>query len=266
MKAIKTPAGVVVMVGGRETTKRRETPVEKYVSFDIETYGSVEQPEGITCAATLTESGKLEVWHPGVGEDGRYKPKMSIDEMARMVGYLKNEFEINHRRPLAFNGVSFDFRVLWEQCAGYPVLQDEIKALAVEQIDPAFHMWAEKGFMCGLAALSKGMGASGKMEGFDGHKAAELWMVGSRADQDKILEYVAQDVVTTREVYDAIQANGRVVWVNLKGKLSVWVPSGYKIVPARELLDLGRFVGRQVWMTGEYVWTKEKMIGWLGYA
>jgi hypothetical protein len=235
----------------------------KYVAFDIETYGSVEHPEGITCAATLTEDGELRIWKPSEGDDGRYKPRMEPEQLVGMLDYLENEWIVNERRPLAFNGMSFDFRVLHEQLLGHDFGQALARGLALVQLDPALHMLAEKGFMCGLQAMSAAMGASGKLEGFDGHKAAELWMTGTREDQEMILKYVAQDVVTTREVYEAICRVGAVRWVKRNGGIGQWIPGTRSILSAKDVIERG-FVGRPPWWTGDsYPWTKENVLGWL---
>lgn len=238
--------------------------LNKYVSFDLETYGSVEHPEGITCAATLTESGDLKVWKPQEGSDGRYKPKMSVTDLCQMVRYLEMHLVNHNRPPLAWNGLSFDFRVLFEQLEGNALHQGIVKALALNQIDPALHFLSEMGYMCGLEKASVAMGASGKLTGMDGHKAAELWMSGTREDQETILKYVAQDVVTTREVYELFVKYTCIRWVKGSGKIGVWIPKDRQPLTAKEVIDRG-LVGRPIWWSGEsYPWTKENVLGWLG--
>lgn len=201
----------------------------EYTSFDIETSGSIEEPSGITCAATmLCETGPRQqrsppvLWYGETDEEtGLYADKMSAYLCRELVEYLAGHHDLGYP-TLAWNGVSFDFRVLAEQCESREHYQKCIE-LAKESYDPMFQMVNRKGFGVGLNKAAIGMGVGGKLEGMDGHKAVEMWG-DSREAQEIVLKYVAQDVIATANVFDALLRTGMLRWLSSTGKFPTWVP------------------------------------------
>lgn len=196
----------------------------KYVAFDLEIAKEVpdgedlkdHRPLGITCAATVTESGLAQLWH------GDYAPKMSPAQVMRLIKYLVNQYEDNGRFPLTWNGLGFDFDIMAEE-AFYESGADACKYLAENHIDPGFQMVCERGFMIGLNTAAKGMGLSGKTEGMHGALAPVMWKQGREA-QDRVLEYVKQDAITTAEVYEAIVNTKALYWTARSGNNAAWYP------------------------------------------
>jgi hypothetical protein len=138
---------------------------------------------------------------------------------------------------------------------------------ALSHIDPAFQMLCQKGFMIGLAAMSEGLGLAGKTEGMDGLRAVEMWK-GTREDQDKVLEYVAQDARATAMMYEAILEKGYVRWITKRGSWSryPWIPKiirdeeafTYRLFTAKESLEIPE--PDTSWMDKPL--PREKFYGW----
>ena len=240
-----------------------------YVAFDIEISREIPEgtedwrslrPLGISCAATLTEAGELRLWHGPEGPDGRYSPAMAPEEVELLVSYLAEQ-NLAGRPPLTWNGLGFDFDVLAEECRselGALVCQE----LALAHVDMGFQMFCEKGFMCGLDATAKGMYLPGKTEGMHGDLAPVMWAQG-RAEQDKVLEYVAQDVRTTAEVYDATVIEGVLSWVTKRGTRGHWGPRDAhrgRLLTVEECLALPE--PDTSWMDNP--WPRSKFTAWLG--
>lgn len=190
---------------------------KKWLAFDIETlHKAPDNPGdsyalGVTCAATM-RSGDDEprLWAAGpVGADGRYPEKMTPAQVCGFAAYLV-ECAHDGYSVASINGLGFDFRVLAEECKDL-VTFDNLRDLALAHYDPPFQMLAERGFMVGMKALAVGLQLTEqKSADMDGQKAVEMW-TGSRADQDKVLEYVAQDARTTLAIIEALE-NKRWTW------------------------------------------------------
>jgi hypothetical protein len=204
-----------------------------YVSFDLEIATIVPEegswddyrPLGISCAATYTSRGDLRLWC-GEWKDGEFSERMTPGECQDLVAYLTDALSDGYR-PLTWNGASFDFRTLYEECA----LADGDKEywlakcvrLALAHYDPAFQMLCEKGFMVGLKTAAEGLGVAGKTEGMSGALAPKMWAEGCEA-QDMVLEYFAQDVRATAAVWEALHGQGRLPWVSRSGRANEWEP------------------------------------------
>ena len=196
----------------------------KYVAFDLEIAKEVpdgedlkeHRPLGITCAATITETGILKVWH------NNYAPKISPASLAKLINYLKRQFDEEGRIPITWNGLGFDFDILAEE-SFFDASKENCIYLAINHIDPGFQMVCERGFMVGLDAAAKGLNLSGKTEGMHGGLAPVMWK-GGRETQDKVLEYVAQDARVTAEVYERIVEERALRWTSRAGRPAVWYP------------------------------------------
>lgn len=200
--------------------------MSKWLTFDIETLKEApDNPEdsyalGVTCAATM-RSGDDEprLWAAGpVGADGRYPEKMTPEQVCDFAAYLVKCARDGYS-VASINGLGFDFRVLAKECQDL-VTFDNLRELALAHYDPPFQMLCECGFMVGMKALAIGLRLSEqKSADMDGQKAVEMW-TGSRADQDKVLEYVAQDARTTLTIVKAIESQNVISWLTRRGSIA----------------------------------------------
>lgn len=223
------------------------------------------RPLGISCAATMTDDGLLRLWHGPEQPDGRLAERMSAEECRALADYLCAQAHIGY--PIVtWNGLGFDFDVLQEEC-GAGDTQTLCRHVALhDQIDIAFQMLCESGYMIGLDAAAKGMGLPGKTEGMHGDLAPVMWSQG-RAEQDKVLEYVAQDVRTTADLYRAILKERCLRWRARSGKAAYWSPTLHvkgnvkdpRMLTVEECLQLPE--PDTSWMTNP--WPRSKFCGWL---
>lgn len=250
-----------------------------YVAFDLEITKGIPKgeedwkalrPLGISCAATLaSDSDVATLWCGAEQEDGRLAAQMSPEECRELARYLMMKQGMGY--PIVgWNSLGFDFDVLTEECRD-EVLTATLQGTALCHIDIAFQMLCEKGFMCGLDAAAKGMGLAGKTEGMHGDLAPVMWAQG-RKEQDKVLEYVAQDVRTTAEVYKAILDKGHLTWITRRGTKCVnpWVPEVHKFIGGgnKRLLTVREALGLPLpdtsWMD-EPSWPRSRFYAWTGW-
>lgn len=187
---------------------------------------------------------------------------MNADQVRGMVEYLHYK-TAEGWIPLTWNGLSFDFDILAEES-----MSDEHQVscvnMARKHYDLAFQMLCDKGFMVGMQAAAKGMGLAGKnkLESVDvdghGELAPVLW-AKSRADQDKVLSYVEQDVQTTSEIALEILDKKVLRWTSKAGKPRTWDVK--KLLTVQEALKLP--LPDTSWMSAPrtrescYAWTKQ---------
>lgn len=236
----------------------------KFVAFDLEI--AEQLPEGtidwssvgklgISCAATYDSDGELKVWHP-VRAAGRYLARLSAMECWHMALWLKNKLEAGYV-PVTYNGAGFDFRVLLREIGEGALFEQTIKHMALNHIDMAFAMLAEKGYMIGLDTAAKGMGLAGKTKGMSGKLAPEMW-AGSLEEQEKVLEYVAQDARTTADLFEAVLKAGEIRWISRSGRRNTWrLPTAGLTVRCA----MQRPEPDTSWMTAP--WPRSKFVGWL---
>ncbi len=248
----------------------------KFVAFDLEITTEIPEgcedwkmlrPLGISCAATLTSDGDLQLWHGGeMVEDGPYPERMMPSDCQGLADYLLVMQESGYH-ILTFNGLGFDFDVLAEEVQNQDYCT-ELQGLALGHIDIFWQMFSERGFGCGLAAIAEGMGLAGKSEGMSGALAPEMWAQG-REQQDKVLEYVAQDVRVTKAVYEAILNRGQLSWITKRSTRAKypWVPKQFDTDGGRDTARLAtaseaaKFsLPNVAWM--DEPWPRSKFIGW----
>ena len=96
-----------------------------------------------------------------------------------------------------------------------------------------------------------------------GDLAPVMWAQGLE-QQQRVLEYVAQDVRTTAEVYEAIMERGRLTWLTKSGRHSDWMPTlssdGPRMLTVQECLALPE--PDTSWLKDP--WPRSKFTGWLG--
>ena len=233
----------------------------KYVAFDLEIAddlpeGKIEDYDlGVTCAATITETGRVKVWHDN------YAPRMSLERAEDLVNYLMQQFNENDRFPVTWNGLGFDFRVLAEAAK----MPGNCSYLAINHIDIAFSMLCSKGFMCGISKAAEGMNIPGKTEGMHGSLAPEMWR-GTHAEQDKVLEYVEQDARLTAQIYERVVENREMRWVTGRGSLGRWWPEmdGERLLTTGEAIELPK--PDTSWMSDPSHWDRNRFYGWVREA
>lgn len=229
-----------------------------YIAFDIEIAREIPEgasnwkayrPFGISCAATLPESGAARLWH-GTAENGAAADRMSREEVIALVEYLEAQ-AASGCTLLTWNGAGFDFDVLAEE-SGLP---ERCAALALHHVDMMFHFFCLNGYRLGLNTAAKGMGLAGKIPGMTGAEAPTLWKQGRRGE---VLEYVRQDVVTTLELCQAVEKVRCLHWTSQRGKRQALAfPGGWLTVAQAERLpqpDVG-------WMSAPE--PRSKFTGWM---
>ena len=237
----------------------------RYVAFDIEISKSFPdgtndwkqfRPLGISCAATLANGGEPRLWHGPEQTDGRLAEQMTPAECYELATHLL-DLQSEGFLVVTWNGLGFDFDILAEECQGLISL-DRLRAAALDQVDIAFHMFCERGFMISLDAAAKGMGLEGKPEGMRGDLAPVYWGQG-RVGQDQVLAYVAQDVRTTADLYGQIAERGQLRWISRSGRTSYWRPKSRRVLTAGEAMKLPE--PDTSWMSNP--WPRSKFSGWL---
>jgi len=254
----------------------------KFCAYDLEIASEIPdgtddwstlRPLGISCAAAYKvadlDDSRYEhthVWHPPM-VNGRYAPRMTSAQCREMAHKLMTLHGIGFTL-VTFNGLGFDLDVLAEECDD-DVTARALKILARDHIDIAFSFFAEKGFMCGLAAASAGMRLEGKAEGMSGELAPLMWREGIE-EQERVLDYVAQDARATGELYEAVLKKRGLSWITKKGARRTWLPSkwgrtakGYsRLLTVAEAMALPE--PDMSWAgSGWTPWKREKFTAWL---
>ena len=234
------------------------TPPTRCLAFDIEIARPIPdgaadwsafRPLGISCAATLTSDRELKLWS-GQAPGGGYAPQMSQSELAQLVRHLQGAAAAGYQ-IVTWNGLGFDFHVMAEESGE----RAACRQLASDHIDMMFHVFCLKGFAIGLDKAAKGMRLPGKTEGMSGSLAPQLWEQG---EYQKVLDYVAQDVATTLQIFQAAEKARRLTWVASTGKIQeVPLPDGW--LPAARAMQLPK--PDVSWMKNP--WSRSKFTGWL---
>jgi len=207
------------------------------------------RPLGISCAATLSSAGELNMW---VERDahGQYLPRLSTSTAAELARFL-SERNTNGWRIVTWNGLGFDFDILYEESGWLTLCKD----LASDHVDMMFHVFCEKGYPLSLEKAARGMGLAGKLEGMNGALAPLMWQ---RGEHEIVLQYLEQDVRLTLELALAAQGEGALRWVSASGYLQeLKLPRGWLLV--KEALNLP--LPDTAWM--DKPWPREKFSGWL---
>jgi hypothetical protein len=238
---------------------KKEDENRKYLAFDIEIAQLVPEddanwkahrPLGISCAATLTSSGELLVWH-GKTASGAIGDRMSIPENKEMVAYLQRMTQEGYT-ILTWNGLGFDFDILAEESGEL----EACKELAWNHVDIMFHVFCLKGYGLALNKAAKGMGLAGKTPGMQGDLAPIYWAEGKKQE---VLEYVSQDVRTTLELAEAIDRRHELRWTSDSGKPQA-LPFSDGLLRVREAITLPK--ADTSWMKNP--WPRSKFTGWMG--
>ncbi len=238
--------------------------MKKIVAFDLEIAKELPDggdwlsvaPLGISCAATLDSDDDLQLWHGYVAHDGEYYAQMTPEQCCDLAQHLV-EMQAQGYTVVTWNGLGFDFPVLAMEC-GDLISFDNLRDLALGHIDMGFSMLCEKGFMVGLDTAAKGMKLAGKTEGMKGALAPVMWKQGRKA-QERVLEYVAQDVRTTLEVFQIVEKHKALRWTSKTGRINFW-----RLAPPRRFTTVKEALALPepdtAWMTEP--WSRSKFAGW----
>jgi len=243
--------------------------MRKIVAFDLEIAKQVPDdatdwkeywPLGISCGATFLVDAMFEteskLWHGQPDKNGLYPRQMTPEECRELATYLESMAEQGWL-VVTWNGLGFDHSLLLAEC------QDDeyaprIKRMARQHCDPAFAMFCELGYMIGMDTACKGMGLAGKPEGMDGAMAPRLWAQGPE-EQQKVLDYVANDARMEALLYWLISKKGYLRWRSEAGNINRWFIKDHHIPTVEEAMQLPR--PDTSWMREH--WEREKFTEWL---
>lgn len=191
-----------------------------YLAFDIETSRLTpagenwlhHRPLGISCYALAWQTAEGIETRASCGRNtaGAPQAQMRRDECCALVEELHERVQQGYTL-LTWNGLGFDFDVLAEESGMHAMCC----ALARGHVDMMFHFFCLQGYPIGLDAAATGMGLAGKLDGMDGSQAPLLWQ---QQQYDKVLEYVAQDVVMTLQLAHEVSKRRQIRWRTRTGK------------------------------------------------
>ena len=230
----------------------------KYAAFDLEISKQISgdfnqwknhRPLGISCAGLLFEGQEPNLWYSR-NEEGEIQPQMNKTDLGDLLKTIHDAVQEGWT-IVSWNGLGFDFDILAEESGEWEICRE----LALNHIDMMFHFVCLKGFPLGLDKAAQGLGLGGKMAGVSGADAPRLWAQG---EFQKVLDYLAQDVVTTLEVAKTVDRLGYISWISRKGnpqrlRLSTgWLPvSGANDLPLPDTSWMSSPLPRE----GFYQWT-----------
>lgn len=236
---------------------------KKFCALDIEIVKEIPEgedwkqhiPLGVSCAATIcSREITADVWYPRKGSlfaPGDVGGAMNEHDISGLTQYLKLK-ESQGYEIVTWNGLGFDFQVLYIESK-----DDYYKQVAKNHIDIMYHILCVKGFPLGLDAVAKGLKLAGKTEGMHGDLAPKMWAEGIES-RKKVLEYVAQDAVTTLQVAEALDNNyGTVTWISKAGRYNSFQLRNLLPVKDTDTIPLPD----TSWMTAPR--SREEFLGWL---
>ena len=218
----------------------------------------------MTCAATMCmrlvrgPCGSLEGYIPDPPQswcNAVASPDcMQAAHLVTLVDYLVARLDLDGLRPLTWNGLGFDFRVLAAVLADHPVHVAKVKRLARAQVDPCFNFFMRRGFPVALARVAAAFGSVGKSD--CGSNAIDKWLQGTEEDRVGVLRYCEQDVVVLATAVGHILLAGRVCWMTKRepSYRAEWVPHSEKelVAPVCESIK---------WREPDNKWMRRKKPG-----
>ena len=228
------------------------------MAFDLEIARSIPEgledwksirPLGITCAATVTSDGEAALF-TATDEAGIYAERMTREQAGQLVDHLMSAAG-SGLTLLTWNGLGFDFDILAEESGR----KADCAALAMGHVDMMFHLFCLRGHGLALAKAAQGMGLPGKLPGMSGELAPRYWKEGK---QGIVLDYVAQDVRTTLDVANAVEARRALRWISMSGNEQfLRMPEGWLTVERALKLPM------PITTRMRNPWTRAKFTGWL---
>ena len=190
----------------------------RFLVFDLETAKVLPEgatdfrtfhPLGITCAATLDETGMLRLWH-GKDNSGRPTAKMTKAEAGSLLGFLLEQ-QANGRCVVTWNGAAFDFHVIGEEADDL----DGGAQIAKNHVDLMLAFVSVKGHRLALKTAAEACGShKGSADIDSGSEIPKLWSQGEYA---RCLEYVKQDVHAIAQVTRHLLIYKGFAWKSKRG-------------------------------------------------
>jgi hypothetical protein len=252
--------------------------------FDIETsqlipHGNVWRPGdlGVACASMAAEDGTILLF-PARGTE--YEPRLAPDAVHEMIA-SQRELQLRGDRIVSFNGLGFDYRVLYENAPQSPGVLDLFRAVTLNHYDIMFQFFCEKGWAVGLGAILNGIEIKSSKGGIiGGYDAPAMWTgdgdskhviellerthttPGSQEARDLVLDYVENDSRATLEVAQFAQERGHLAYVSKAARRWSWPLMGKRLLTVSEALALPEPAKEDLaWLKDP--WSRDKFDGWL---
>lgn len=231
----------------------------RYLAFDIEMAKVLpshvddllnHRPLGITCIGMLAEDEtEPHLWY-SVDSYGSPARKMSQRDLQAAVSFLESKTHAGYT-ILSWNGLSFDFSVLAEESN----LWDRCRQLAINHVDPMFHVLCLRGFGVKLTKAAKALGIPGKYKDLTWSKTPRMW---ARGRTEPVLQCAKRDCEIVLQVARISERRGAFSWVTRRGYVRTFdLPRRWFTV--REAMDLP--IPDTSWM--DTPWPRSKFNGWL---
>ena len=199
-----------------------QIPRRKYISFDIELYNDLEEDESgktlygnliPSIAAFTTDGEKVEFYYD--------EPHISPETCSKVADDMLELISVGYT-PLAWNGVSFDFRVM----GVYSGEVEKYSKIALSSIDPMLLVTFKKGYFLGLDKALVGAGLESKTHAvtlnngetifdMEGAKAPQMWRDG---EIEAVKEYLSGDVIQPYKLARLLEENPTIKWTSNNGK------------------------------------------------
>jgi hypothetical protein len=205
----------------------------KYLAFDIETAAvlseaqfqnwRIHRPLGIICAAAqASDQSTTTIWEAKDARGDRVA-RMTSPQVIEFVDYLHGMCQQGYTL-LTWNGVGFDWDVVAEESR----VVEKCRELAMNHVDPMFHILCELGYPVSLEKAAAGCKMPGKTAGMAGFMAPQMWANGQ---YQAVLDYVAQDVRLALNVAAQSEQRRSFQWITQNGKLrKMPLPQGWLTV------------------------------------
>jgi len=187
-----------------------------FAPFDIETAKVLPEdvedirehrPLGVSCAVLVVgDSVPLRFFNP---DDLAW-----TQEHAQMFLTTLEQHIEDGIRVASWNGLGFDLDILAEE-AGEGEWREKARKIALNHYDLMFQVMCTKGYPVSLQNSCKGFGLEGKLASVGGAKAPAMWAEGHRQE---VLDYCAQDVKATLEVFESVEYASEFRWISKKGR------------------------------------------------
>jgi hypothetical protein len=147
---------------------------------------------------------------------------MPLAEIRELIDYLWEAWTVRRLRPLAWNGLGFDMRVIAAHVRDDAHMLGRVHALTWDMCDPMFTFFVHKGFPVGLNSVAR---AATTYMCKSGHGADvdQKWREGHQA-RVGVLAYCCRDVELTGAVASAIEHDGEFKWITKAGKRTRFKP------------------------------------------
>lgn len=190
-----------------------------FMTFDIETTEDMKQPICAAFAWVENDRRQQKVYY------GDNRGPMSVETIKQMIDELyawHNDGAI----IVTWNGLQFDFKVLYCALEGEPEYQKLVKKLAENHVDLMYYVFCCKGWPVSQQNACLGSGLPGKIkhvklsdgreiDDMNGAMAPMLWEAGEGA---AVLEYLVGDVHSLLELVYKWKRLNQARWLSKSGK------------------------------------------------